>query len=116
MFFAGVTKQAAFNVACKWKRNYRKSKTKEWFLLTRFAKPFICSITNVLGLNVCSVTGGYNLEGCHACKRRLSYNFLLIALAYTCAIIQGIDIRMSKVERYMSSQQREFNAVIAISG
>jgi len=62
-------------------------------------------------------TGG-NLEGCHACKRRLSTIVLLIALAYTCAIIQGIDIRMSKVERYICrpKSKREFNAVIAISG
>jgi len=60
----------------------------------------------------------YNLEGCHACKRRLSTIVLLIALAYTCAIIQGIDIRMSKVERYICrpKSKREFNAVIAISG
>jgi len=58
-------------------------------------------ITNVLGLNVCSVTVKLEaIEGC-ACKRRLSTIVLLIALAYTCAIIQGIDIRMSKVERYI---------------
>lgn len=42
MFFSGVniTKQlgfAQFNVACKWKRNYRQSRTPEgWFLLTLF--------------------------------------------------------------------------------
>ncbi len=46
-------------------------------------------------------SGGYNLEGCHACELRLSTIVLLIALAYTSAIIQGIDIRMSKVERYI---------------
>jgi hypothetical protein len=46
-------------------------------------------------------TGGYNLEGCHACELRLSTLVLLIALAYTCAIIQGIDIKMSKSERYI---------------
>lgn len=52
-------------------------------------------------------SGGYNLEGCHACKLRLSTIVLLIALAYTCAIIQGIDFRMSKVERYICRSKEQ---------
>jgi hypothetical protein len=36
-------------------------------------------------------SGSYNLEGCHAFEARLSTIILLIAIAYTCAIIQGID-------------------------
>ena len=46
-------------------------------------------------------SGGYNLEGCHATGARLSAIVLLIAIAYTSAIIQGIDISTSKVERYI---------------
>ena len=46
-------------------------------------------------------SGGYNLEGCHACHLRLSAIILLIAIAYTSVIIQGIDIRTSKVECYI---------------
>ena len=46
-------------------------------------------------------TGGYNLEGCHTVEARLSVIVLLIAIAYTSAIIQGIDIRTSKVEGYI---------------
>ncbi len=46
-------------------------------------------------------SGGYNLEGCHACQLRLSTIILLISIAYTTAIIQGINIRTSKVERYI---------------
>lgn len=48
MFFVDVkvTKQLGFNqfnVACKWKRNYRKKQTTEgWFLLTRFVNPSSC--------------------------------------------------------------------------
>lgn len=46
-------------------------------------------------------SGGYNLEGCHGIEVRLSTLVLLIAIAYTTAIIQGIDIRTSRVERYI---------------
>ena len=46
-------------------------------------------------------SGGYNLEDCHAIETRLSVIVLLIAIAYTSAIIQGIDVRTSKVERYI---------------
>ena len=46
-------------------------------------------------------SGGYNLEGCHAIEARLSAIVLLIAIAYTSAIIQGIDIRTSKGEHYI---------------
>lgn len=45
---------------------------------------------------------GYNLEGCYAIEARLSATIvLLISLAYTSAIIQGIDIKTSKVQRYI---------------
>lgn len=46
-------------------------------------------------------SGGYNLEECYACELRLSTIVLLIAVAYTRAIIQGIDMRPSKVELYI---------------
>lgn len=46
-------------------------------------------------------SGGYNLEGCHAIEARLSAIVLLIAIAYTSAIIQGIHITSSNVERYI---------------
>lgn len=46
-------------------------------------------------------SGGYNLEGCHAAGARLSAIVLLIAIAYTSAIIQGVDIRIAGVERYI---------------
>ena len=37
-------------------------------------------------------SGGYNLEGCYAIEARLSVIVLLIAIAYTSAIVQGISI------------------------
>lgn len=116
MFFAGVnvTKQVGFNqfnVACKWKRNYRQNQTTEgWFLLTNLltVQAAVTTYQQRTGIECmfrdCK-SGGYNLEGCHACKLRLSAIILLIAIAYTTAIIQGIDIRTSKVEHYICRPQ-----------
>lgn len=112
MFFAGVnvTKQrgfSKFNVACKWNRNYRqKQMTEGWFLLTNFStiQAAITAYQQRSGIECmfkdCK-SGGYNLEGCHACQSRLSAIVLLIAVAYTTAIIQGMDIKTSGRERYI---------------
>lgn len=112
MFLAGVnvTKQLGFgqfNVACKWQRNYLQKQTTEgWFLLTNLGtlQSAISAYQQRCGIECMFKdykTGGYNLEGCHTVEARLSVIVLLIAIAYTSAIIQGIDIRTSKVERYI---------------
>ena len=112
MFFTGVkvTKQlgfSQFNVACKWKRNYRRNQTTEgWFLLTNLStlQAAIAAYQQRSGIECmfkdCK-SGGYNLEGCHAIEARLSAIVLLIAIAYTSAIIQGIGVSSSTVERYI---------------
>lgn len=46
-------------------------------------------------------SGGYNLEACHVIESRLSTIVLLIAIAYTSAIIQGLDIRTAGIEHYI---------------
>jgi hypothetical protein len=134
MFFAGVnvTKKLGFNqfnVACKWKRNYRQKQTTEgWFLLTNFStlQAAITTYQQRSGIECmfrdCK-SGGYNLEDCHAIEARLSAIVLLIAIAYTSAIIQGIDIRTSKVERYICRpkeagriQRRHSNFWVGLSG
>ncbi len=112
MFFAGVnvTKQLGFkqfNVVCKWKRSYRKNKTTEgWFLLTNLStiQAAITAYKQRSGIECMFKdykSGGDNLEGCYAIETRLSAVVLLIAIAYTAAIIQGLDIRASKVTRYI---------------
>lgn len=118
MFFAGVnvTKKhglSQFNVACKWQRNYRQHQATEgWFLLTNLSntQAAITAYQRRSGIECmfkdCK-TGGYNLEGCHAIESRLSVVVLLIAVAYTSAIIRGIDIRTSKVERYISRPKEQ---------
>ncbi|MUL38424.1 hypothetical protein [Gloeocapsopsis dulcis] len=39
-----------------------------------------------------------NLEGCHPIEARLPRIILVIAIACTSAIMQGLDIRASKIE------------------
>lgn len=105
-----VTKQlgfAQFNVACKWQRNYRQSRTTEgWFILTNLTTIQTATATYQQRSGIESMfkdckSGGYNLEGCYACQPRLSAIVLLIAIAYTTAIIQGINIKTSGCERYI---------------
>ncbi len=112
MFFTevNVTKQlgfSQFNVACKWKRKYRRYQTDEgWFLLTNLStlQAAITAYQQCSGIE-CMFrdykSGGYNLEGCYAIEARLSAIVLLIAIAYTSAILQGVDIRTTGVERYI---------------
>ncbi|CAA9416841.1 Enolase [uncultured Leptolyngbya sp.] len=112
MFFAGVnvTKQrgfGSFNVACKWTRHYRKNRKPEgWFLLTNLttlqaATAAYQQRSGIEAMFKDCKSGGYSLEGCHAAEQRLDAIVLLIAIAYTSAIIQGTDIRNSQVEQYV---------------
>jgi hypothetical protein len=112
MFFTGVnvTKQqgfGSFNVACKWKRQYRNKQAAEgWFLLTNLTtlQAAVTAYQQRGGIEAmfgdCK-SGGYSLEGCQATEQRLDAIVLLIAIAYTSAIIQGINIRNSQVEQYV---------------
>ena len=47
-------------------------------------------------------TGGYNLEGCHACESRLSSLVLIIAFAYTCTVLLGRKIKNIGLQKYIS--------------
>jgi hypothetical protein len=46
-------------------------------------------------------TGGYNLEKSHACDQRLRTLILLIALAYSCAILQGRKLKVMGIQKYI---------------
>jgi hypothetical protein len=52
-------------------------------------------------------TGGYNLEKSPANNQRLSSLILLIAIAYSCAVIQGQKIKTMGVQKYSVSQVYE---------
>ena len=46
-------------------------------------------------------TGGYNLEKTQASEHRLNSLILLIALAYSCAILQGQQIKRKGIQNYV---------------
>jgi hypothetical protein len=45
--------------------------------------------------------GGYNLEKSYACDDRLKTLILLIALAYSCAILQGRRFKQMGIHKYI---------------
>lgn len=61
-------------------------------------------INNDLTLKKCArdcKSGGYNLEATQVCEKRLSSLILLIAIAYTSAIILGGEIKQKGVQKYV---------------
>jgi hypothetical protein len=111
-FLEGIqsTKQKGFtkfNLAGYYKRKYRgKVEPAGWFLLTN-----LDSLTDAIkafklrsGIEAmfkdCK-TGGYNLESTHADGQRLIALILLIAIAYTCAILAGRYSRQMGLQKYV---------------
>ena len=105
-----VTKQKGFgqfNIACKWKRQYREMVADEgWFILTNLEslEAAITAYKHRFGIEEmfkdCK-TGGYNLEGSKAAEKRLSSIILLIAIAYSIAIVRGLKIKHMGVQKYV---------------
>jgi len=50
--------------------------------------------------------GGYNLEGSGLRGERLIKMILLMAIAYTCAIFQGTEIKKKQVQKYVSRRSQ----------
>ncbi len=96
-----VTKQKGFglfDVAGYWQRKYRDSGEDEgWYLLTNIGtlKQAVTAFKCPSGIEAmfkdCK-TGGYNLEKSYACDDRLKTLILLIALAYSCAILLELEL------------------------
>jgi len=105
-----VTKQkgfGCFDIAGYWKRKYRNSGEDEgWYLLTNIGtlKQAVTAFKCRSGIEAmfkdCK-TGGYNLEKSHACDDRLKTLILLIALAYSCAILQGRKLKLMGIQKYI---------------
>jgi hypothetical protein len=96
-----------FDIAGYWLRKYRgKQEDEGWYLLTNVGTLkqsvdiFKCR-SGIEALFKDCKTGGYNLEKSHANNHRLSSLILLIALAYTCAVIQGEKIKTMGVQKYV---------------
>jgi hypothetical protein len=94
-------------VACKWKKRYQGWALKEgWFILTNLPdlKSAIAAYKNRFCIEEmfkdCK-SGGYNLEATKVCEQRLNALILLIAIAYTSAIIQGGQIKRMGVQKYV---------------
>ena len=105
-----VTKQKGFgqfDIAGYWRRKYRASGEDEgWYLLTNIGSlkkavsAFKCRSGIEAMFKDCK-TGGYNLEKSHACDDRLKTLILLIALAYSCAILQGRKLKLMGIQKYI---------------
>lgn len=111
-FLEGIqsTKQkgfAKFNLAAYYKRKYRgKVEPAGWFLLTNLEslpdaiKAFKLRSGIEAMFKDCK-TGGYHLESTYAHGQRLIALILLIAIAYTCAILAGRNSRSLGLQKYV---------------
>ncbi len=111
-----VTKQKGFgkfDVAAYWKRKYRgKGEEEGWYLLTNLGdlKAAITAFKSRSGIEAmfkdCK-SGGYNLEKTQASECRLNNLILLITLAYSCAILQGQQIKRRGIQNYVGRLKEE---------
>lgn len=105
-----VTKQpgfGTFEIAAKWARTHQgKVPSEGWYLLTNLGslQAAINAYKARSGIEAmfkdCK-TGGYNLEKCQASDERLSSLVLLIAIAYSCAILRGRQIKAMGYQNYI---------------
>jgi hypothetical protein len=89
-----------------WQRRYRGHGEDEgWYLLTNLGtlKEAVATFKFRNGIEAmfknCK-TGGYNLEKSHAFTERLKTLILWIALAYSCANLQGKQIQKLGIQKY----------------
>lgn len=113
LFFTGVnfTKKKGFgqfSLAASWKRKYRgKSQDEGWYILTNLsslsaALKVYQARSGIEAMFRDCKSGGYNLENSKASVERLTTLVLLIAIAYTCAGLQGQLIKSSGQQKYVS--------------
>lgn len=97
-----------FSVAAYWKRKYRgKSPDEGWYILTNLnsldaALKAYKARSGIEAMFKDCKSGGYNLEDSKASVERLTKLVLLIAIAYTCAGLQGQLIKSSGQQKYIS--------------
>jgi hypothetical protein len=96
-----------FNVACYWKRAYRGHCEKSaWFLLTNLPSlgAAVQAYQQRMGIEAFFrdyKSGGYQVESTRLNPQRLSGLFVLLALAYTSAVIQGHEVRTQGLASYI---------------
>ncbi len=112
LYFRGVKVTKAkgltgFNVACKWQRKYQGWAPEEgWFILTNLSD--LKSAISAYKKRFCieemfkdCKSGGYNIEKAKVAEQRLNSLILLIAIAYTSALVQGCKIKRMGVQKYI---------------
>ncbi|NEQ12135.1 MAG: IS4 family transposase [Moorea sp. SIO4E2] len=98
---------STFNVACKWKRNISGFIPKEgWFIMTNLnsLELAIAAYKKRFGIEEMFrdfKTGGDNLEDTNVYGDRLISLILLISIAYTSATIQGQQIKLKGIQKYI---------------
>jgi hypothetical protein len=112
LYFQGVRVRktrpvAGFDIACKWKRDYRGLKVKDaWFILTDLGSlpKAIAAYKQRMGIEEmfrdCK-SRGYNLEGSGLRGDRLIKMILVMGIIYTWAIFQGTKIHTKQVQKYV---------------
>jgi len=106
-----------FNLVSYWKRKYRGKQEKEpWYILTNLetldeALKVYQARSGIEAMFKDCKTGGYNLEGSKASIQRLTNLVLLIAIAYTCASLQGQKIKKLGQQKYIN-RLKELNRSI----
>lgn len=103
-----------FNVAGKWKGKVNGVAPKEaWFILTNFDSLESAISAYKRRFDIEEMfrdfkKGGYNLEDTNVKGERFISLVLLIAIAYTCATIQGQQIKRKGVQNYVA-RVKEYN-------
>ncbi|MGF1488330.1 MAG: IS4 family transposase [Prochloraceae cyanobacterium] len=97
-----------FNLAAYWKRKYKRNNEEEpWYLLTNLdnLEKVLKVYSTRYGIEAlfkdCK-TGGYNLEGSKANKKRLTNLILLIALSYTMLALRGKNLKNKGLQKYIA--------------
>jgi len=112
-----ITKEkgfAEFNLACKWKKNYRGFKTKEpWYILTNFGDLETAIMAYQKRFDIEEMfrdlkSGGYNLEGSKLAPQHLSKLIIVIAIAYTSATVQGKKIKDMGIQKYITRPEKRY--------
>jgi hypothetical protein len=103
-----------FNLACKWKKTYRGFKTKEpWYILTNFEDLETAIIAYQKRFDIEEMfrdfkSGGYNLEGSQLASQHLCKLIIVIAIAYTSAIVQGEKIKDMGIQKYVTRPEKRY--------
>ena len=116
LYFQGVRVRktqpvAGFDIACKWKREYRGVKVKDaWFILTDLGslQSAIAAYKQRMGIEEmfrdCK-SGGYDIKGTGLRGDRLITIILLMAIAYSLAIFQRTQNQKIQVQKYVSRRK-----------